>query len=263
MVNETEWNGEMNAHATPAPALNFRARSLLAFVLEPSEPVVDWFAALDAWLVRSPTFFASKPVILEMAGIELSLKEYRDLLSGLARRHIRVMGVENARHALVGPHLPPVVTGGRNVNAQAMLEESAPAASEPPAMETTEKTEKTEKTERTEKTEKLKSLVIDGNVRSGQAIVHPDGDVTIVGRVASGAEIIAGGSVHVYGALQGRVIAGISGSPSARIFCKEARAELLCIGGVYITAEEMKPEVEGRSLEARLVGEELKLRMLD
>ena len=241
----------MNAHATPSQALNFRARSLLAFVLEPTQPVADWFAALDLWLVRSPTFFASKPVILEMAGIELSLKEYRGLLSGLALRHIRVMGVENASPALVGPHLPPVVSGGRTVNAPAMLEESAPTASEPTRTETTEKTEKTE------------SLIVDGNVRSGQSVVHPDGDVTIVGRVASGAEIIAGGSVHVYGALQGRVIAGISGSSSARIFCKEARAELICIGGVYVTAEDMKPELEGRSLEAWLNGDELKLRILD
>ena len=88
-------------------------------------------------------------------------------------------------------------------------------------------------------------------MRSGQSIVHPDGDVTVVGRVASGAEIIAGGSVHVYGALQGRVIAGISGSPSARIFCNEARAELICIGGVYVTAETMDPRIEGRSLEVR------------
>jgi septum site-determining protein MinC len=235
----------MNAHATPAQALNFRARSLLAFVLEPIEPIADWLVALDAWLVRSPTFFASKPVILEMAGIDLSLKEYRGLLSNLALRHVRVMGVENASQALVGPHLPPVVTGGRNVNAQAMPEETAPAASAP------------------ERTEKADSLVFDGNVRSGQSIMHPDGDVTIVGRVASGAEIVAGGSVHVYGALQGRVIAGISGSPSARIFCKEARAELLCIGGVYVTAETMNPEVEGRSVEARLTGDELRLRILD
>jgi septum site-determining protein MinC len=241
----------MNAHAGPAQALSFRARSLLAFVLEPTQPVADWFAALDAWLVRSPTFFAAKPVILEMAGIELGLKEYRNLLSGLTLRHIRVMGVENASQALVGPHLPPVVTGGRNVNAPAILEEGAPAPSEPTS---TEKTEKTEKTE---------SLIVDGNVRSGQSIVHPDGDVTIVGRVASGAEIIAGGSVHVYGALQGRVIAGISGSPTARIFCNEARAELICIGGVYVTAEEMNPEVEGRRVEARLNGDGLKLRVLD
>ena len=241
----------MNAHAIPAQALNFRARSLLAFVLEPTQPVVDWLQALDAWLARSPTFFASKPVILEMAGIELSLKEYRDLLSGLARRHIRVMGVENASQTLVGPHLPPAVSGGRNVSAQAMLEEGAAAPAEPI------------KTEKAEKTEKAGSLVIDGTLRSGQSVMPPDGDVTIIGRVASGAEIVAGGSVHVYGALQGRVIAGISGSSTARIFCKEARAELICIGGVYVTAETMNAEVEGRSLEVRLDGDELKLRILE
>jgi septum site-determining protein MinC len=241
----------MNAHAIPAQALNFRARSLLAFVLEPTQPVADWLQALDAWLARSPTFFASKPVILEMAGIELSLKEYRDLLSGLARRHIRVMGVENASQTLVGPHLPPAVSGGRNVSAQAMLEEGAAAPAEPI------------KTEKAEKTEKAGSLVIDGNLRSGQSVMHPDGDVTIIGRVASGAEIVAGGSVHIYGALQGRVIAGISGSSTARIFCKEARAELICIGGVYVTAETMNVEVEGRSLEVRLDGDELKLRILE
>jgi septum site-determining protein MinC len=67
------------------------------------------------------------------------------------------------------------------------------------------------------KTEKTNSLIVDANVRSGQSIVHPEGDVTIVGRVASGAEIIAGGSVHIYGALQGRVIARILGLPGARM----------------------------------------------
>src|SRR5271157_6152063 len=102
----------MNAHVDPAQALNFRARSLLAFALEPTQPVAEWFAALDAWLTRSPSFFASKPVILQMAGLDLDLKEYRDLLSDLMRRHIRVMGVENARQTLVLPHLPPLLTGG-------------------------------------------------------------------------------------------------------------------------------------------------------
>jgi septum site-determining protein MinC len=236
----------MNAHAAPAQAMHFRARSLLAFVLEPNEPLGGWFAALDAWLERSPNFFATKPVILEMSGLlELGLKEYWVLLSDLARRGIRVMGVENASPALVGLHLPPVVTGGRAVSAPAAQEDEARPAPE------------------SARTEKATSLTIDGNVRSGQSIVHPEGDVTVVGRIASGAEVIAGGSVHVYGALQGRVIAGISGSPSARIFCNEARAELICIGGVYVTAETMDPRIEGRSLEVRLVEEELKLRIRD
>ena len=242
----------MNAHVTQVQALNFRARSLLAFALEPSEPLADWLASLDAWLVRSPTFFAAKPVILEMSGIEIGLKEYRRFLSELARRHIRVMGVENACATLVGPHLPPAVTGGRTVNAPAMPEESAAPAPTPAAPAPAPA-----------KPERASALTIDGNVRSGQSIMHADGDVTIVGRVASGAEIVAGGSVHVYGALQGRVIAGISGEPGARIFCTEARAELLCIGGAYVTAENMSPQLEGRSLEVRLEGDELKLRTLD
>ena len=241
----------MNAHVT-APVLSFRGRSLLAFVLEPSLPLADWFAALDAWLVRSPTFFAAKPVILEMAGVEIDLKDYRNLLGALTRRHIRVMGVENAHRGLVGPHLPPVVTGGRAANApqagaepEPGVEAAAPAIVAPA------------------KAVPAQALVIDGALRSGQSIMHPDGDVTIIGRVASGAEIVAGGSVHVYGVLQGRVIAGISGSPEARIFCREARAELLCIGGVYMTAETMNPSLEGRSLEVRLDGDELRVRALD
>ena len=107
------------------------------------------------------------------------------------------------------------------------------------------------------------SLFIDSNLRSGQSIAHLDGDVTIVGRVASGAEIIAGGSVHVYGALQGRVIAGVSGAANARIFCKEARAEMLCIGGAYVTAEDMDPKIDGRGVEVTLNGDELQIRILN
>jgi septum site-determining protein MinC len=259
--------GEMNAHATPAQALNFGARSLLAFVLKPNLPLTDWFASLDAWLVRSPTFFASKPVILEMSGLDVAPKEYRNLLSYLALRHIRVMGVENASPTLVGPHLPPVVTGGRTVNPQAMIEEGAPAAAAKIDDDTPSEAAPAEaappEAVKAARIPPPESLVIDGNVRSGQTIMHPEGDVTIVGRVASGAEIVAGGSVHVYGALQGRVIAGISGSPSARIFCREARAELLCVGGVYVTAEDVGPEFEGRCLEARLDGDELRLRILN
>jgi septum site-determining protein MinC len=237
----------MNAHVGPAQTLKFRAQSLLAYVLEPAQPLGDWFVALDAWLARSPTFFIARPVILDMGGLGLTLKEYRELLSDLARRHIRVMGAENVGRGLVGPHLPPVVSGGRTIEGETEREEDPAPAANASNEPTPERSE---------------PMIVDGNVRSGQTIMHPRGDVTIIGRVASGAEIVAGGSVHVYGALQGRVIAGIGGSRSARIFCTEARAELLCIGGAYVTAEDINSEMEGRSVEARLDGDELKLRIL-
>ena len=69
--------------------------------------------------------------------------------------------------------------------------------------------------------------------------------------------------MHVYGAIQGRVIAGVSGTGDARIFCTEARAELLCLGGAYVTAEEMDPKTEGKSIEVRLVEGEMKIRILN
>src|ERR1700722_15453510 len=103
----------MTANVRPHQTMSFKARSLLAFVLGPTRPVSEWLGAVDAWLARSPAFFDSKPVILEMAGLKIGPEEYRELLSALALRHIRVMAVENPSRTLVGPELPPRVTGGR------------------------------------------------------------------------------------------------------------------------------------------------------
>ena len=75
------------------------------------------------------------------------------------------------------------------------------------------------------------SLLIETPVRSGQSIVFTEGDVTVLGSVASGAEIVAGGSIHVYGALRGRAMAGVTATPRARIFCRKLEAELLAIDG--------------------------------
>src|SRR5947209_8905909 len=114
----------MNAHVAKPSAIQFGARSLLAFALEPKAPLKEWLEALDAWLVRSPNFFSGKPVLLQLAGLEISLKEYRDLLGLLARRHVRVMAVENSSRALVGPHLPPMIAPSRVVSAEKLFEEA-------------------------------------------------------------------------------------------------------------------------------------------
>ena len=63
----------------------------------------------------------------------------------------------------------------------------------------------------------------------------------VLGSVGSGSEILAGGSVHVYGTLRGRAFAGATGMPSARIFCRKNEAELLSVDGWYRTAEDMEP----------------------
>jgi septum site-determining protein MinC len=105
----------MNAHVGPAQTLKFRAQSLLAYVLEPVQPLDEWFTALDGWLARSPTFFIARPVILDMAALDITLKEYRDVLSGLARRHIRVMGAENVDRGSGRTCLRSFPAGGQSI----------------------------------------------------------------------------------------------------------------------------------------------------
>jgi septum site-determining protein MinC len=102
------------------------------------------------------------------------------------------------------------------------------------------------------------SLLLDAPVRSGQLIVHADGDVTVVGSVASGAEIVAAGSIHIYGTLRGRALAGAYGNQQARIFCRRLDAELMAIDGRYILADEIEPQFRKESIQAWLDGDELK-----
>ena len=103
------------------------------------------------------------------------------------------------------------------------------------------------------------SLLLDSPVRSGQSVVFPDGDVTVLGSVGSGAEIVAGGSIHVYGTLRGRAMAGVNGNPAARIYCQKIEAELLAIDGFYQTAEELDPALRNRPAQAWLDGNVMRI----
>ena len=100
-------------------------------------------------------------------------------------------------------------------------------------------------------------------MRSGQSVIFPEGDVTVIGAVASGAEIVAGGSIHVYGALRGRAIAGSTGNARARIFCRNFEAELMVINGLYKAADEMGSHLRGRPIQAWLENDAMILTALD
>ena len=85
-------------------------------------------------------------------------------------------------------------------------------------------------------------------MRSGQSVIFIEGDVTVLGSVGSGAEIVAGGSIHVYGALRGRALAGATGNARARIFCHRVEAELLAIDSYYRTADDIEDSLRRRPL---------------
>jgi septum site-determining protein MinC len=229
---------DINAEPTRQP-VRFRGRSYVAFVFSPTAPIVNWLELLDTTLVRSPGFFIGKPVVLDLAALDLSPSAIAHLVKSIESRDIRILGIEGVDAERLSAALPPLVTGGRNL-ALPQIEAKKPA-SKPPQT----------------------SLLLDTPVRSGQSIVFPDGDITVLGSVSSGAEIVAGGSIHVYGTLRGRAMAGVNGNSAARIYCQRIEAELLAIDGYYQTADELDASLRSRPVQAWLDGETMRVTPLN
>jgi septum site-determining protein MinC len=230
----------MHARAEPArQQVRLRGRSYVAFVFCPVVPIVAWLEEIDATLARSPGFFVGKPVVLDLSAVDLSQSAIAHLVASLETRNIRVLGIEGVDESHLTTSMPPLLTGGRHC----VLEQNKP---KPP-----------------EAKPKPTSLLLESPVRSGQSIIFTEGDVTVLGSVGSGAEIVAGGSIHIYGTLRGRAMAGVNGNSAARIYCQRIEAELLAIDGYYQTAEQIDATLRNQPAQAWLEGDVMKITPLN
>jgi septum site-determining protein MinC len=96
-----------------------------------------------------------------------------------------------------------------------------------------------------------------GNVRSGQQIYAAGGSLVIIGTVGNGAEVIADDSIHIYGSLRGRALAGARGNTQARIYCQELDPELVSIAGTYQLSDALPKEMNGQHVHLHLEQDKL------
>ncbi|WP_420411461.1 septum site-determining protein MinC [Roseibium sp.] len=266
--------------------MKFKGKSFIAIVLSPEPPYEDWFKEIDRIIARTPGFFIDRPIVLDVRGTKIPIEDLERLLEGLNERSVRVFGIDGISGTRLKPGMPPSFGGGR-LTAEVDIpetEEAATKSKEQPAAkpEAAEKPAKIAK-KRSASSEAKKSddpaesagskakpksspvvsaadgssIVITEHVRSGQSVLHPDGDVTIIGSVSSGAEIIAGGSIHIYGALRGRALAGVAGKDNARIFCSKLDAELVSINGLYKVADDFDTDLRNTPAQIRFENESL------
>lgn len=191
---------------------------------------------LAAIVAQAPDFLAQAPVVLEPAA-ELDT-DALDLvaLAALLRRHglvpVGLRGGDEALRQRAG--LAGLALLGDAGARDAQTPPPAPAA-----------------------TPQTFARVVDKPVRSGQQVYAEGGDLVVLGAVSTGAEVIADGSIHIYGALRGRALAGARGDESARIFCQAMEPELVSIAGCYRLFEEPDPRTHGHTAHVRLDGERL------
>ncbi|MCC8931110.1 MULTISPECIES: septum site-determining protein MinC [Rhizobiaceae] len=243
---------------TEPRSIRIKGRSFLAVVLTPDPPFDDWLVRLDDLAARSAGFFLGRPVVLDVSDIEIDRPQLKALIAELGARNVSIMGIEGGRPSLVEPGMPPQLKGGKPAADYEVPREEAPQISDAkPSRKAEKKTAEQAPPQVTVQQSPVSapSMIVRETIRSGQSVIYTQGDVTVIGSVQSGAEVIAGGSVHIYGALRGRALAGCVGNADARIFCRKFESELVAIDGVYAMTDDMNPELKGHPVQLWLEGD--------
>jgi septum site-determining protein MinC len=246
----------------PMKAIELQGVMSALHVLRVLTPELQSIAsALDNKISQMPSLFTDAPVVIDLRALEpdenapqkvgiarLRLGPLVDLLKTRGLVPVAVRGgakgrSDEARAAGLGilewdrsgpAKKPPRENGAaaaRETSAPAARESSAPASAEPRAAQATEF---------------QGSLMLQQPLRAGQIVYAENADAIAMAAVNTGAELIADGNVHVYGALRGRALAGARGNDQARIFCQKLEAELISIAGVYISSDDIPADKRGK-----------------
>lgn len=215
---------------------------------------------------RAPNLFARAAVILDFGGLSQvpALEQARALVDGLRAAGVLPVALAygtkeiDALSQQLG--LPLLAKFRAQYEPATQAATPAPAAVEPaPAKAVSAPAPAPAKPA----TSASPGLMQASPVRSGQQVYAENRDLTVLSAVGAGAEAIADGSIHIYGALRGRALAGAQGNEEARIFCREFHAELVAVAGHYKVLEDIPAELRGKPVQVWLEKGQLKLAALD
>ncbi|MGH8466306.1 MAG: septum site-determining protein MinC, partial [Pseudomonas sp.] len=242
-----------------APVFQLKGSMLAITVLELAQNNLEGLdRQLAAKVAQAPNFFSNTPLVLALD--KLPATEGAVDLPGLMRicRHhglrtlaIRANRIEDiaAAIAIDLPVLPPSGARERPVEPEPEVRKPEPAPAPAPVAEPEPAIKPTK--------------IITTPVRGGQQIYAQGGDLVVVSSVSPGAELLADGNIHVYGAMRGRALAGLKGNTRARIFCQQLTAEMVSIAGQYKVSEDLRRDpLWGAGVQISLSGDVLNITRL-
>jgi len=210
---------------------------------------------------QAPGFFKNTPVVVDLTGLQDEDSANFDAAEMLSRiRHHQlipiVVSVSDKLSPLAASIELPLIEGGQRGTKIAQPEQAA--SIEKPEPENNVYPETSEVVEY-----KVKApMLVNKPIRSGQQVYARDTDLIIMGPVGPGAEVIADHNVHIYGALRGRALCGVSGNASTRIFCQSLEAELVSVAGNYRMLETIPEELRGKPAQIWLDNDRLNIEPL-
>lgn len=194
---------------------------------------------LAAKVARAPQFFSHAPLVINVEQLDTVL-DFDQLKEKVASASFVLVGITGARTSQMKDAAKAaglaVLTGGKAPEPEAIVEE-VPSSQDNGDVTPTR--------------------VHVGNVRSGQQIYAAGGSLVIIGSVGNGAEVIADDSIHIYGALRGRALAGAHGNRQARIYCQQVDPELVSIAGTYQLSDALPTDMADKHVHIRLEHDKL------
>ncbi|MEE9321825.1 MAG: septum site-determining protein MinC [Granulosicoccus sp.] len=208
---------------------------------------------------QAPGFFKNTPVVVDLTGLEDAESAEFDAAAMLSciRRHQLIPIVASVSDKLsplaTSIELPLIEGGQRGAKIeqpeQTVTSKKSESSVYPESSEVVEYTVKT-------------PMLVTKPIRSGQQVYARDTDLIIMGSVGPGAEVIADHNVHIYGALRGRALCGVSGNTTTRIFCQSLEAELVSVAGNYRMLETIPEELRGKPAQIWLDNDRLNIEPL-
>ncbi|MCY4045153.1 MAG: septum site-determining protein MinC [Cellvibrionales bacterium] len=220
----------------------------------------SFVALLQEKIAKAPSFFSQSPVIMDVRGI----------LDNLDPHKLKEMVT-----LCFDSGLQPI--GFKGVSDPDMLSETGLAIlsddivrDNPQSVSPQEKTESVESNQANDSANAATlpppsmrpTKFIDQPVRSGQQIYAQNANLVILSNINKGAEVLADGDIHVYGALRGRALAGVKGDMNARIFCQHLEAELVSVAGIFQLSDNIPQKHQKQSVQILLQDENLIVKSL-
>jgi septum site-determining protein MinC len=214
---------------------------------------------LQAKTAQAPGFFENLPVVIDLEKLtEEDEVPFETLIQQCQSFSIKIVGIRGG----LDKHQAAAREAGLGILAK--QKEKSPETPEPEVREIVKtEIETVEVVKTVVQHAHQKSKIVHTPIRSGQQVYAADGDLIVLASVSAGAEILADGNIHVYGALRGRALAGVKGDTSARIFCHSLEAELVSVAGQYKISEDIDKTVLKKSTQVYLSEDTLSFEKLE
>ena len=252
-------SGDQASAPAERPSFKLRGGTYTLLVVNGTDLIQPgFFEWLGEKTGQAPNFYRDAPVALDLDGLpEDHPLDFTEIVGEMRRLSLVAVGVQsgsderNRAAAEAGLSVFPMWRASKPLEAGPRPRPTQSPERKPDQ----EQEQQPEPQEEAPKAAHRSSMVVTQPIRSGRQVYAQNSDLIILSTAGAGSELLADGHIHVYGTIRGRVLAGVSGDTSARIFCDSLQAELVSVAGHWLVREDMDDKLIGRAVQIYLKGD--------